>query len=387
MRKGMKKVLALSLATTMAMTVLSGCGGDPGSQSQDNPDGGGKESGNDVAGGSTQGGETQGTGDWHDELPEDFAITIMLNDFEGSPNSGEYGEQILNMIEEHTGYQVEIQWVTSDNYDDKLSTVLAGGVDGMPMILSVNASKGLVVNSARAGAFWPIENLAGNAQDYPNLSQYDPAMAQAFVVDGHLYGMYMNSDKVGRFGLSYRTDWAENLGLAAPKTVDDVYNMLYQFTYGDPDGNGKDDTYGLNLCKYTGPLDVMQVWFGVGNKWVENEAGELVPVHMTQEYMEALNWFKYDDGLIAKDWAIRDTGSWKDDNYNSVAGAYCDCIDDGRRIWDYYTQNDIRSVTHPEETATMSFAPSISLDGTNARALATSLTGFFAIGLPSLKRK
>ena len=44
MRKGMKKVLALSLATTMAMTVLSGCGGDPGSQSQDNPDGGGKES-------------------------------------------------------------------------------------------------------------------------------------------------------------------------------------------------------------------------------------------------------------------------------------------------------------------------------------------------------
>ncbi len=381
MRKGMKKVLALSLATTMAMTVLSGCGGDPGSQSQDNPDGGGKESGNDVAGGSTQGGETQGTGDWHDELPEDFAITIMLNDFEGSPNSGEYGEQILNMIEEHTGYQVEIQWVTSDNYDDKLSTVLAGGVDGMPMILSVNASKGLVVNSAHSGAFWPIEGLVDNAQDYPNLSQYDPAMAQAFVVDGHLYGMYMNSDKVGRFGLSYRTDWAENLGLAAPKTVDDVYNMLYQFTYGDPDGNGKDDTYGLNLCKYTGPLDVMQVWFGVGNKWVENEAGELVPVHMTQEYMEALNWFKklYDDGLIAKDWAIRDTGSWKDDNYNSVAGAYCDCIDDGRRIWDYFTQNDIKSVTHPEETATMSFAPSISLDGTNARALATSLTGFFAI--------
>ena len=36
---------------------------------------------------------------------------------------------------------------------------------------------------------------------------------------------------------------------------------------GDPDGNGKDDTYGLCLCKYTGPLDIIQAWFGAGNQW------------------------------------------------------------------------------------------------------------------------
>ena len=45
--------------------------------------------------------------------------------------------------------------------------------------------------------------------------------------------------------------------------------------------------------------------------------------------MEALDWFKklYDDGLIASDWAIRDTGTWRDDNNDGVAGAYCDCTD------------------------------------------------------------
>ena len=72
--------------------------------------------------------------------------------------------------------------------------------------------------------------------------------------------------------------------------------MMYQFTYGDPDGNGKDDTYGLCMCKYTGPLDIIQAWFGAGNQWKEVD-GKLVPVHQTEEYLEALKWMKkmYDD--------------------------------------------------------------------------------------------
>ena len=125
----------------------------------------------------------------------------------------------------------------------------------------------------------------------------------------------------------------------------------------------------------------MQTWFGVGNKWIEDENGDMVPVHMTKEYMDALSWFKklYDEGLIANDWVIRDTGTWKDDNYNSVAGAYCDCIDDGRRIWDYFTQNDIKSITNPEETATMTFVPGVSVDGTDPHTLASAPTTFFAV--------
>ena len=76
--------------------------------------------------------------------------------------------------------------------------------------------------------------------------------------------------------------------------------MLYKFTYEDPDGNGKDDTYGLEMTKYVGPLDIMQTWFGVGNEWVE-EDGKLVPVHQTKEYLEALKWIRkiYEDGPVS----------------------------------------------------------------------------------------
>jgi putative aldouronate transport system substrate-binding protein len=42
-----------------------------------------------------------------------------------------------------------------------------------------------------------------------------------------------------------RQDWLDNLGLKAPTTLAELEDVLYKFTFNDPDGNGKNDTYGL----------------------------------------------------------------------------------------------------------------------------------------------
>ncbi|RHP32070.1 hypothetical protein [Lachnotalea sp. AF33-28] len=109
--------------------------------------------------------------------------------------------------------------------------------------------------------------------------------------------------------------------------------------------------------------------------------GNLVPVHMTDEYMEAVDWFKklYDDGLLAKDWAIRDGGTWKDDSYNGKAGAYMDCLDDVKKIWDYYVDNEIPSVLNDEEPASMAMVSGISKDGQNPKTAACVSKNFFVI--------
>lgn len=148
------------------------------------------------------------------------------------------------------------------------------------------------------------------------------------------------------------------------------------FTYDDPDGNGVDDTYGISLCKYTGPFDIMQTWFGAGNGWVEQD-GQLVPVHQTEEYMEALNWFKkmYDDGLVYQDWAVRDTSSWQDTVKNGECGIYIDVLDGARRIDDYFDTNSIPSVVDSSQNASLKLVGHI-----EDRTLATSgYNGFFVI--------
>ena len=47
--------------------------------------------------------------------------------------------------------------------------------------------------------------------------------------------------------LFIRKDWLTKLGLSEPKTWDDVMNVAKAFTTQDPDGNGKADTYGIDV--------------------------------------------------------------------------------------------------------------------------------------------
>ena len=79
----------------------------------------------------------------------------------------------------------------------------------------------------------------------PNfMSRWDKDTLDLFrAADGNLYCLPSMRD-VGYGAIFFRTDWLANLGLEYPKTLDDYYNMLYAFRYNDPDGNGKDDTWG-----------------------------------------------------------------------------------------------------------------------------------------------
>ena len=162
----------------------------------------------------------------------------------------------------------------------------------------------------------------------------------------------------------------------APKTVEDVYDMLYKFTYDDPDGNGANDTYGLEMCKYTGPWDIIQTWFGCGNGWVEQD-GKLVPVHQTAEYKEALDWMRkiYADGLVRPDWATVDTANFQVDSQKGVTGVFVDTMDGTKRIWKYFEDNSIADVNDASKIATMT-----SVGPINGHTLATTgYNGFYLI--------
>lgn len=307
----------------------------------------------------------------HGGLPH---VSFMLIDANGSPMTGERSDEVKQRLRDYTGVDVDFQFVQHDRYDEKVGLVLASSSD-MPMIMHVNTLSSGIVDAAEAGAFWDLNEFIWDSKKYPNLSQADKNILRALTVDKKLIGIY-KARELGRYGLGYRADWAEKLGLSEPQTIEDVYNMLWQFTYGDPDGNGKKDTYGLAMCRYTGPIDIIQTWFGCGNGWIELD-DELVPVHKTPEYREALRWLKkiYDDGLIAPDWAVRETATWRDQVNKGEAGMFVDVIDGCRRIWDYLEKNKIPSVADPTKVASMKLMGTI-----NGRTLATpGFNGFLVI--------
>ncbi|HPF87496.1 MAG TPA: extracellular solute-binding protein [Candidatus Limiplasma sp.] len=257
---------------------------------------------------------------------EPYEADILCITFTGEPIADDAPTKLA--FEELTNSLINFTWVADSNYEEKLNVMMAS--QSLPTIVVLKGLTSSVIENARYGAFW---DLTDYIDDYEYLSQINPVIINNVSIDGRLYGI-PRTRVLGRMGITYRKDWLANLGMEEPTTVDELYDVLYAFTYNDPDGNGENDTYGMTWCKYDGPLDIITTWFNGGNQWVEQEDGSVIPYFETDGYWEAMQWAKklYDDGLVNEDFAVRDSAIWTDDFKASRSGVFVDCADAAQRM-------------------------------------------------------
>jgi len=359
------------LALIMVLSLLTACGGNNNTPSDSNTpsDASTPSDANDASG------DTAAPSDDTAEPAGKAQISIMVPSFYGGELTKDGSDEIKAAYEEFTNTEVTWRFEANDTYGDTFGLALMDR-NNMPMILSATGSiTGTVIDAAKQGAFWDLTPYIESG-DYPYLAAIPKEVLDAVTVNGMVVGI-PKSREIGRYGFSYRTDWAEAVGITeAPKTVEDVYNMLYAFTYDDPDGNGQQDTYGMEMTKYTGPWDIIQTWFGCGNGWVDQN-GDLVPVHETPEYKEALDWMRkiYADGLVRSDWFTVESSEWGNGCKAGTAGVFIDTMDGGRRIWDHFVNENVPSVVDSSKPAGMNLLGPIA-----GRTQATSgYNGYFLI--------
>jgi ABC-type glycerol-3-phosphate transport system substrate-binding protein len=75
-----------------------------------------------------------------------------------------------------------------------------------------------------------------------------------FLPDGRIYGIPRpnSSDK---FGFVINKKWLDKLGLQPPRTIAEFAEVCRAFTSRDPDGNGRNDTYGVSLNAQQSSID------------------------------------------------------------------------------------------------------------------------------------
>jgi putative aldouronate transport system substrate-binding protein len=223
-------------------------------------------------------------------------------------------------MEKYTGTKLNITWVPSTAYADKVNVTLAS--NALPQVLMVTDHKSpTLVSAVRSGGFWEITPYL---KDYPNLAPKNPEVVKNASIDGKLYGIYRGR-VLGRYGVTFRKDWLDNLGMKEPKTIDEFYEMVKAFATKDPDKNGKNDTIGLALDKGSLNSKDFFTWFGAPNGW-EFKDGKVTPDFMTKEYMDGLNFLKklYDEKLINADFPV--TQNYKDLINKGTAGAHISCM-------------------------------------------------------------
>lgn len=233
--------------------------------------------------------------------------------------------EIQAALEEIAGVDLDITWVPNSSYGDRTNITLAG--DDIPHVMVIQGKDPGFVRNAEAGAFW---ELGDYLDDYPNLKTTLPEIEKAASVNGKVYGIFRARD-IMRTAVIIRKDWLAEVGLELPKTVDDLYEVAKAFTERDPDGNGKDDTYGIIIPKWPGaigtssPYDVIETWHGAGNRWTER-GGTLVPSFTTDEWLEAVEYEKrlVDEGLVNPDFATFDSANWNEPFLNGKGGIIID---------------------------------------------------------------
>jgi multiple sugar transport system substrate-binding protein len=96
--------------------------------------------------------------------------------------------------------------------------------------------------------------------------------------------------------LFVRSDWLAKLNLQPPKTWDDVVNVAKAFTTGDPDGDGKADTYGLAVPGSTTRGYASWYWstflWQAGGEYFSSANGKFTATVDTPQAVAATTWFE-----------------------------------------------------------------------------------------------
>lgn len=259
---------------------------------------------------------------------EEMPISIMLPLHFPTPPS----DEMQNMLEEWSGFKLDLSWVPDGIYSDKMNTALT--TNSLKKVTFVkNTDYLLMKNTIRSGAFWEIGSYL---DQYPNLKYLNKDILMQASVDDHIYGLYTERPS-SRQGVIIRQDWLDNLGLAVPRSLNELYEVLRAFTYSDPDRNGKSDTIGLadrNDLIY-GAFKTVSSYFGTPNNW-SIEDGVLTPEFETQAYMDTMNFFKklYNEELINRDFAVTSKEVQRDMIISGKAGVYIGSMTDVQRLYE-----------------------------------------------------
>ncbi|WP_379158966.1 extracellular solute-binding protein [Paenibacillus sp. sgz5001063] len=239
-------------------------------------------------------------------------------------------KDIVAEIEKLAGVRLQITWVPEGVYTDKMNTAMATGSLGDVTFVKVT-DYNLVKNAIRSGAFWEIGPYL---KDFPNLKQLDPSILNQTAVDGKFYGLYTERPS-SRQGIIIRKDWLDRLHLNKPQTLEELYNVIKQFTYNDPDGNGKPDTLGLvdrNDLVY-GVFKTLSSYFGTPNNW-KLVNGQFIPEFETPEYMDTMNFMKqlYNEKMMNQDFALTSKEVQRDKFIRGSAGMFIGSMTDAQRL-------------------------------------------------------
>ena len=179
------------------------------------------------------------------DMSEAVQISWMGLPYNPTAQEGTYPETVL---EETFNVDIKPIFLDNTNYNDKKTMMLAGG-EKVDLIYELDPAT--VKQDAEQGLIMELP--------YDLIKKYAPTVYQIICEEAPEAWLYSRVED-GNYGIPnlnynnarcrssvWRKDWLENVGIkSVPSTIDEMHDALSKFTFDDPDGNGKKDTYGMS---------------------------------------------------------------------------------------------------------------------------------------------
>ncbi|WP_054949762.1 extracellular solute-binding protein [Numidum massiliense] len=130
-----------------------------------------------------------------------------------------------------------------------------------------------------------------------------------------------------------RKDWLDKLKLDIPKNYDEMIEVMRAFTFKDPDGNGKNDTYGMSA---SGGGRVVSIDFP---QWIHHDLIGAIMIE-NKEFIDVLTDLRVekviddviamlDEGIVDPDWFLNDGSAHFDKAAQGKVGIVASGVLDG----------------------------------------------------------
>lgn len=230
----------------------------------------------------------------------------------GYPTSGLYPEENSYIVEElEKRFNIDLKIIKGDSSkDQELNMVFASGE--IPDHFLVNANYVDRVISEGLARDIPEDMLKTVAPNFlKSIEKYHPASKQMSIYKNGSF-IALPEGKGELFPMTViRTDWLKKVGAKIPTNLNEYEEICRLFTMADPDGDGKNNTYGLFLTSSYENVQAVAATFGLAlsggtiknDSWVKDASGSLVKAQVSDNFK---NFVKYLANLYKKGYVYPD---------------------------------------------------------------------------------
>lgn len=227
----------------------------------------------------------------------------------GPPPDDWVGFQI---IRDKLGINLKLVLQPSSPSDQDTKISVAAAANALPDLFGVN--RDMLMKIAKQGLVAQVDSLLPMMPVRAKGHYSDPIRNKIVQINKKMYGLPDPGAMDRVEGVVIRKDWLDKLGLKVPTTTDELLAVARAFTLKDPDGNGKDDTYGfgaffestgLSSAGYGRRFDYLLGAFGVAGMWNFDSAANFQFNFRNPNFRHAVEYIKKinDEKLIDPTWS------------------------------------------------------------------------------------